>query len=144
MNVVIHTTRARADVLTAIVEQEIEYARGQLDRTGLKLIVDDALAGLLADLKTNVPAPPLVTDEDLHEYPEPEHKNGKAKVKQTKPLKKALALLDDGAWHSREDMIAAGIAKGTVTGLTRSMHAHGLIDTRGGRYHRQWRLKVVA
>lgn len=143
MNVVIHTTRARADVLTAIVEQEIEYARQQLERTGLKLIVDDALAGLLADLKTNVPAP-LVTEEDLLDYPEPEHKNGKAKLKQTKPLKKALALLDDGAWHSREDLIAAGIAKGTITGLTRSMHAHGLIDTRGGRYHRQWRLKVAA
>lgn len=142
MNVVIHTTRARADALTAIVEQEIEYARRQLDRTGLQLIVNDALAGLLADLKTNVPAP-LVTEEDLIDHPEPEHKNGKANRKQTKPLKKALALLDDGAWHSREDMIAAGIAKGTVTGLTRSMHAHGLIETRGGRYHRQWRLKVV-
>lgn len=143
MNVVIHTTRARADALIAIVEAEVQYARSQLQSRGVCALIDDALASLLADLKTNVPEP-LVTEEDLAEYPEPGYKDGKPKLKQTKPLKKAMSLLDDGTWHSREDLIAAGIARGTVTGLTRSMLRHGLVEMRGGRFHRQWRLKVVA
>lgn len=148
MNVVIHTTKARADALAAIVRGEAAYAKSQLDKSeGILSLLDEAVSDILADIEANEPET-LVTTEGLRDYPEPGPVEPKCRKKEdgirmTHGVRIALRVLADGGWHFRYEFREAGIPQGTIAGMVNNLVKHGLVETRGNRFNNQIRLKNV-